>query len=632
LKLGCGDDHAATRDQQGNQTVLTTVTVTSAAELTAALALAAGGDTIRLAAGQYGDLTISKKTYASDLTIASADASHPAEFNSILVTGSSGVRFEGLNVNLLPSPLTTTFSAVVRIVSSSQVTFTGGHVQARLATTGVPQTSTTLDSTGNVIGLPTARGFSIESSGSVLVQGVEITQVFKGIVLSGVQNVAIRGNNIHDFRTSAIVAGDADHVVIDGNRLEGSHPFGPDHADFIHFITSPGQPNSASTDVAITNNVLDVGDGLPPLGIYFDDNGYGVGFSQLNISGNLILNQVGQGVRLENVSASTVTGNVLLQTGPITNHTPGIVTDGSASSLEISGNITAFANNNPNSQANIHDNTLVQNTTAGSSGYYTTALATQAQAIGELAAVKLLLVQDWMVDTAVQAVLRTSAGAAAVSAMAADLKTGLNAGALSDMAVAASLVHAAAATTSVATLSYEFFTGKAPSSAGMDYLVSPTGSNKNNLNSTYFQSFSLENRYINFAVNLGKVGEGKAAFQASYGSLDLFSATKKAYTTIFGDAPSDAKVHDLLDTSFTLNGLTMTRAQYLAGYGGDGANGQGTKAAMVGFLLAEAVKADLGVYALSNDAFLTDVALHNAAFGVDVVGSYSRPEYVYHPG
>ena len=86
-------------------------------------------------------------------------------------------------------------------------------------------------------------------------------------------------------------------------------------------------------------------------------------------------------------------------------------------------------------------------------------------------------------------------------------------------------------------LSYQFFTGSIPSLGGIDYLVSPTGPNPNNINSSYYQLFSLENRYINFAVNLGKVGDGKAQFQAAYGSLDLFAATRQAYATIFGAAP-----------------------------------------------------------------------------------------------
>lgn len=187
-------------------------------------------------------------------------------------------------------------------------------------------------------------------------------------------------------------------------------------------------------------------------------------------------------------------------------------------------------------------------------------------------------------------------------------------------------------TASVATMAYQFFTGGTPSAAGMDYLVASTGPNPNNLNSGYYQSFSMENRYINFAVNLGKVGAGHTQFEAQYGALSLFDATRKAYETIFGGAPDDAKVHALLDPTANVGGVSMTRAQYFAYYGQDGANGIGTKAAMVGWLLTEAVKADLGTYAKSNDAFLTDVAMHDAPFAVDMIGHYAQPAFVFHPG
>jgi hypothetical protein len=185
---------------------------------------------------------------------------------------------------------------------------------------------------------------------------------------------------------------------------------------------------------------------------------------------------------------------------------------------------------------------------------------------------------------------------------------------------------------SVATLSYEFFTGATPSAAGMEYLVSPSGPNPDNLGSAYYQSFNLENRYINFAVNLGKDGAGEASFSATYGALSLFDATRLAYSTIFGAAPSDAKIEALLDPTTVLNGETITRAQYFADYGGDGPNGLGTKAAMVGWLLAEAEKADVGTYALSNDAFLSDVTLDNAPFGVDIVGHYGQSSFAFNPG
>lgn len=207
-------------------------------------------------------------------------------------------------------------------------------------------------------------------------------------------------------------------------------------------------------------------------------------------------------------------------------------------------------------------------------------------------------------------------------AAVADIDSKMSAGAVSQATAINSLILTAAQTTSVATLSYQFFTGKIPGDAGIDYLVSPTGPNSNNLNSAYYQSFNLENRYINFAVNLGKLGEGKEAFAAAYGALTLFEATKKAYAAIFGATPTDAKVHALIDS----------RIDYFAAYGGDGAGGLGTKAAMVGWLLAEAVKADVGVMAKANDAWLLDVSDGSAPFAISILDpakGYYKADFVF---
>jgi len=181
------------------------------------------------------------------------------------------------------------------------------------------------------------------------------------------------------------------------------------------------------------------------------------------------------------------------------------------------------------------------------------------------------------------------------------------------------IIDQADATTTVANLSYQFFTGKTPQPGGMTYLVSPTGTNPNNLNSAYYQNFNLENRYINFAVNLGINGEGKTKFAADYGSLTLAEATKKAYTTIFGGTPTDAKITALLSGG---------RDAYFETYGHDGLNGQGTKAAMVGWLLAEAAKGDVGVYSRASNAYLLDASA-SIQYAIDLVGVYGKPDYAY---
>ena len=167
-------------------------------------------------------------------------------------------------------------------------------------------------------------------------------------------------------------------------------------------------------------------------------------------------------------------------------------------------------------------------------------------------------------------------------------------------------------TTSIALTAYQFFTGKTPTLEGVDYLVKNDGPNPNSLQSEYYRQFNSVNRAINFAVNLGKNGEAKDAFAAKYGAMSLFDATREAYKTIFGTTPTDDKLHAVLDS----------RVDYLAYYGGDGATGIGTKAAMVGLLLAAAISEKTGVYARALETFYLDFADGSAQFHVDMIGVY----------
>ena len=95
-----------------------------------------------------------------------------------------------------------------------------------------------------------------------------------------------------------------------------------------------------------------------------------------------------------------------------------------------------------------------------------------------------------------------------------------------------------------------------------------------------------------------------------------------------GGAPSEAFLSLLLDADV---GGGLTRKDYFAVYGGDGLSGVGTKAAMVGWLLTEAAKADIGLFARASNAYLQDLA-DGAEFRVDMIGVYAQPDWVHQPG
>ncbi|WP_293483351.1 right-handed parallel beta-helix repeat-containing protein [Phenylobacterium sp.] len=347
--------------------------VANSSQLSAVLASAKGGDVIRLAPGNYGDVSIAGMTFATDVTITSADPAREAVLRSLTVAGSSGLSFSNLTVNFTPNAATTTYSSAVKISASSDISFSGGTIKGGGAVTGVPRTAADTDSTGNVLGLPTARAVSIERSSDVRIDGNDISSFFKGVVLYKVSGVAIRGNHIEDMRTGMVTGAEVSRMVVDGNTLSSSHPWNwgkGDHADFIHFWTNKSQ-GAASTDIRITNNHIEQGDGIAILGIYLDDNGNNVGFRGVEVSGNVLLNGNSIGVRLENTSASTIRGNVFLQTPGEDNKPPGIYLTDKTHHVTVVDNILGFITDVQNTNAgHIGSNTIAQPVDASLPGYY----------------------------------------------------------------------------------------------------------------------------------------------------------------------------------------------------------------------------------------------------------------------
>ena len=218
----------------------------------------------------------------------------------------------------------------------------------------------------------------------------------------------------------------------------------------------------------------------------------------------------------------------------------------------------------------------------------------------------------------------TSGSLYVAASQAAALANQFDAGLFTATGATNALFHIFDGTISVAEISYAFFTGKTTSAAGLDYLVHSTA-NATDLNDPYYTKFTTENRYINFAVSLAQGGSGTQAFHAAYDSLSLADTTAKAYAAVFGTAADAAKVSALLDTLVPdgLGGME-TRAAYFAGFGQDGANGIGTKAAMIGFLLANSVSSGQGAYQQAEFNFLADLAHGTAQFNVDLLATYAK--------
>ena len=218
-------------------------------------------------------------------------------------------------------------------------------------------------------------------------------------------------------------------------------------------------------------------------------------------------------------------------------------------------------------------------------------------------------------------------------------------GAISDATTLAVITRTAqtVATTDVLLATYQFFTGSIPTSAGLDYLVNTPGSG---FNTSYFNGtgagpsgqpasatnvgaggFNLENRYYNEAVALvTSNGATAAAFAANYGSLSISQTIQTAYSTIIGASEVGAAAAQAATTSI-MGSLPYFQAIAVERAGGVDVGGQpgqniALKAVIIGYILEEALKADVGLYARAIDNFNAATSFGTAQFNTNILTTY----------
>lgn len=195
------------------------------------------------------------------------------------------------------------------------------------------------------------------------------------------------------------------------------------------------------------------------------------------------------------------------------------------------------------------------------------------------------------------------------------LLTGYSAGTVSQSQVLAAIVEYSEDTSMVALEAYQFFTGKTPTKLGMSYLID-SADNPNDLTDPYYAVFNVGNRFINFAVNLGRYGEGHVGFEKDYGALSFEAAVAKAYEAIIGRSAATA---DGVDVDKAI-AYIVSQKDYFTALGKDDL---GAKAAMVGFVMYVGVEYATGNYYDAVVDHLEDMFTGAPTYNVDLVGASS---------
>jgi parallel beta-helix repeat protein len=273
---------------------MATLNVSNAAELRSAINSASGGDTIQLANGSYGDVSIRN---VDDLT---------------LKAEGSGAVLDGLNIR-----------------GADNLTVDGLSLEG--GTDGS--------------GYGTGTGLTIKSSSDVTIQNTDISDYSKGIQVWDVSGLKISANTLDNISYDGIVLGHVSDTLIDGNDVTMHGRENIDHKDAIQVYNQGSK--AATSNLVISNNTLTAEDANIH-GIYMGNadakntGSSGEYYSNITITGNVVDTQNMLGIAVGETNGLTVTDNVVLQNSGAEStramNTPQILVAAEANNVHVSGN------------------------------------------------------------------------------------------------------------------------------------------------------------------------------------------------------------------------------------------------------------------------------------------------------
>jgi hypothetical protein len=281
------------------------------ATLGAAFDKATPGATLALAPGDYGDVDFARR-FTKPVTITCADKARPPSFRKLSVSESSYLTLSCLRVDFVPDAKTVTYSWATRIQQSDHITFKDVRIVGGPAVSGLNEDGTGTDVGGNIIGRPTAYGLLINHSSDVLIDGGEVARFHKGVMLQWTQKVTIRGVELHDMRTTAIVGADNSDLTIENNHLHSAHPWRwgrGDHADLLALWSNANQ-TTPNARVRIVGNRMEQMEGEAILGMWLQGT-EAAPFTDFEITGNQIVVNNLQGILINNSHGGVIADNRL---------------------------------------------------------------------------------------------------------------------------------------------------------------------------------------------------------------------------------------------------------------------------------------------------------------------------------
>ncbi len=308
------------------------VNVAGAAALNAAIAAARGGETILLAPGDYGQVTISRKSFTDTVTIKSANAANDAVLTGLRIADSSGIVFNDIDIHRVLAPGEADFVQATYVSRSSRIGFIG------------------VDFTGSLDNNAWNDGVGLRVSYSNDVRVVDSTfeQLNNAAVFDHDTGLIVVGNSVAAVREGFDFAAVHD-VVIAQNKFTAFQPNWQksDHSDAIQFWNSG--VDEGSTHIAIRDNVILQGANNGVQGIFIRAENAAFRHSDFVIENNLYNGDARHGITVTGTNGAVVRGNTV--TSAPGGYLEAGINIGNTSNVVVERNIAPLLLDNGNNSA-----------------------------------------------------------------------------------------------------------------------------------------------------------------------------------------------------------------------------------------------------------------------------------------
>ena len=285
--------HRAARSEEGMGPRIEVV-VDSAEGLDKALHRAGDGSVIKLAPGDYPQVEIANVNFSGTVTVTSAQADRPARIGAIMVRKTSGLVLRDLVLapkagNMRDMPL--------RFEKNSRLTL--DHILAQ-----GPE---------NVEDFGKIPGPSFHFGDHVTISNSRFTRFYHALQLVNIDELKVVGNEFWNIRSDGMRGGGLTHALYADNICTEFHPVVPDHPDCIQlWSTNQSEPGR---DIVIRDNLVVRGGGDGTQGVFVRDTSTKLPFENVEISGNLVIGTIFNGIAVDGVNGGKVIGNEAIALG-----------------------------------------------------------------------------------------------------------------------------------------------------------------------------------------------------------------------------------------------------------------------------------------------------------------------------